>query len=182
MFKVLASLVVAMTVTTVLLAWVEPSSTSAQDLVPSLAAEQAQRVVTEEVEVTAGRWRQIDVAVCASDRLGPRRTLTALRDGSGFHFIVGNDGMARATRLWLAQRSIGEPPDAVRIAVAEGRSGSASVAQQVALRALLLEISQECAPPGGWRAIRVHDADDGHERSPLAGVIRNMLLQVGLTT
>jgi hypothetical protein len=162
MFKVIASLVVTMTVTTGLLIWIEPSTTTAQELVPALAVEQAQRVVATEALIPTGRWYQIDVGICPEPRVSRSSTLVAMTSDDPFHFVVSTNGHVRATAFWHQQLAIGELSDVVRIGVAcHCGKGELSMSQQAALEALIVELSHRCAPPDGWRAVSFHDALDG---------------------
>jgi hypothetical protein len=178
MFKVITSLVVAMTATAALLIWVEPSRTTAQSLVPILAAEQAERVVTQDVDVSHGRWCQIDVAVCNDLTVARTNTLAAIAPvADRFHFIVGANGWVRATAAWQRQAAIGQPPDVVRIGVAcDAREHNLTTSQRTALEALLVELYDRCAPPNGWRTASVDD-EDGRTDGPtrvLRGIVAGL--------
>ncbi len=162
MFKVIASLVVTMTVTTSLLILIEPSATTAQELVPALAVEQAQRVVETQALISVGRWYQIDVGICSEQRVNRASTLVAMASDDPFHFVVSANGHVRATAFWHQQKAIGELSDVVRIGVAcLHDDGELSKSQQTALEALIVELSHRCAPPEGWRAVSFHDALNG---------------------
>lgn len=160
MVKVLALLVVAMTITAALLVWIEPSSTSAQDIVPLLAAQQAERVVAFDVGVPEGRWRQIEVAMFPNASAVRFSTLTAIMPRDRFHFVVGANGFIRATTFWLGQEGIGEPSDIVRVGVACEPNSPVSFVQKLALEALLNELERQCSPPGVRLSVLVQNARD----------------------
>lgn len=183
MFKVIVSLVVAMTATTALLTWAEPSTTAAQSLVPALAAEQAQRVVTTDVQMRLGRWHQIEVAVHPGLPGIRGNTLAAISSADQFHFLVGASGSVRATAAWVEQESIGEPTDVVRVGVAcAANAAGLTASQRVTLGALLSELNHRCAPPDGWRPVSVRDRPDSHGRlGGFAGMLRIIFAEVGLT-
>jgi hypothetical protein len=173
MFKVMALLVAAMTVTTALLIWIEPSRTSAQVLVPALAAEQAQRVVATDRLIPTGRWFEINVGICADRRARRSNVLAAIAPNEQFHFVVMPNGHVQATAAWHHQESIGELYDVVQIGVGcHQADGFLSASQRTALEALLLELSHRCAPPNGWRTVSFHNAIDGNW---LAGILNDVL-------
>ncbi len=156
MFRVLASLVVAMTVTAGLLILIEPSQSTAEALLPQLAAEQAQRAVSRDVRVGLGRWHQIDVAPCPPPT-GPRSmALAAIASTDQFHFVITATGLVQTTGSWLGQQAIGQPGDVVRIGVACDRGGDdLSLGQRVALQALLRELHALLSTTAGWRSISI---------------------------
>jgi hypothetical protein len=158
MFKVMALLVVAMTITAAVLVWIEPNSTSAQDIAPLLAAQQAERVVAFDAAVPPGRWSQVEVVTYPDSPAGRSSMLTAVSRPDRFHFVVGETGFIRATTFWLEQEGIGEPPDVVRVGVACETNGPVSFVQRLALEALLAELDRQCSPPGGRLTfVSVHD-------------------------
>ena len=182
MLKVIVSLVVAMTTTTALLTWAEPSTTAAQSLVPALAAEQAQRVVATDVQVRLGRWHQIELAVHPGLPDIRSNSLAAISSADRFHFLVSATGSVRATASWAEQESIGEPADVVRVGVACAANATGLTAsQRVTLGALLTELDRRCAPPEGWRPVSVRDRPDGHTSlAGFVGMLRLVLAEVGL--
>lgn len=181
MFRVLASLVVAMTITAGLLILIEPSQSTAQALLPQLAAEQAQRAVSRDLRVGLGRWHQIDVAPCPLPT-GPRSmALAAITSTDQFHFVITATGLVQATGSWLGQQAIGQPADVVRIGVAsEGAEDNLSLGQRVALEALLRELHTLLAPTAGWRPVSVQSAPlaETLNRS-LAHTLKAILAEIG---
>jgi hypothetical protein len=181
MFRVLASLVVAMTITAGLLILIEPSQSTAQVLVPQLAAEQAQRVVSRDLRVGLGRWHQIDVAPCPPPTGARSMALAAITATDQFHFVITATGLVHATGSWLGQQAIGQPSDVVRIGVAcDGTEENLSLGQRAALEALLRELHTLLSTTAGWRSVSVQSAPlaETLNRS-LARTLKAILAEIG---
>lgn len=137
MLKTLACLAVAMTFTSGLLGWMDPLGQIAPETpsVESLLVA-ARSVVADRGETRAEQWRGIEV-VAGAARMGSGAYLTAVSDGSDYHFHIDRDGVLVRTGRWARQEFCTESPGLVRVAVArEGRGQQMSRVQWNAVRAL----------------------------------------------
>ncbi len=148
MFKTLLALAVAMTATTALLGWVDPSVTllepvaTVEGVLPT-----ARELVGRRVGANPGRWQRIEVALSA--RPAPSsRMLTANLDRNDHHFSVDERGRLSSTHRWREQTRIGDRSDTIRIRVSSMNEGAElSEAQLNALRALVLALDEAVSPP-----------------------------------
>ena len=144
LFKTLTGLVVAMTSTAALLAWINPASsippsrTSLDDL-----REIAQSAVREGVENISERWQRVTVR---SAPQGTTNLLAATAPSGDHHFHVDADGHATRTHRWRNQVADRRAPQTVRIQVQPvTERGDLSVAQAATVRAIV-EVLEEFRP------------------------------------
>ncbi len=170
-----------MTITAGLLILIEPSQSTAQALLPELAAEQAQRAVIRDLRVGLGHWHQIDVAPCSLPTGTRSMALAAISSTDQFHFVITGTGLVHTTGSWLAQQAIGQPSDVIRIGVAcEGTQEDLGLGQRVALGALLRELHTLLSTSAGWRPVSVQSTPlaEALNRS-LAHALRTILAEIG---
>jgi len=173
--KTLGSLVIAMTTTSALLGWIDPSP-SAPESVPSYESmlAPARGVVGDDVSIRLDQWASVGVVP------GPASTpnrLVATANRVASHFVVDLDGRFTRTPHWERQQHLPDAPSSVTIEVecaAEGRPMTR--AQWYAVRALFAAVTSLVAPEGlampmhlhgEWaRLYRVEPGEDLSRRQP----------------
>ncbi len=143
LIKTLTGLVVAMTSTAALLAWINPASS----IPPSPSSlddlrDIARSAATEGVESISGHWQRVTV------RSAPQGTtnLLAATAPADHHFHVDADGHATRTHRWRNQLVDRRAPQTVCIQVQPvTERGDLSVAQAAAVRAIV-EVLEEFRP------------------------------------
>jgi len=137
MWKTLACLVGAMTVTAALLTWIEPKGSSLRSFGSDVPVQSARSAIFENVSIKPGAWRTVEVFAIDPD--ADSSMLLAKNADSFSHFCVHADGSVSRTSAWLKQRHIGASPRAIRIMVAPAQemNGKLSEAQNTTLRSLM---------------------------------------------
>lgn len=149
-------LVVAMTATSALLGWMDPSTTSpALPPSPSVFLPIARAAVERADGQTELQWSTIDVLA------GPAQSVTDSEGGPTFlaarssqrlveddtesdcHFRVDRNGVPFATRYWIEQRSLEQTPETIRIQIDRLENDERMTrAQWFCVRALALALSE----------------------------------------
>ncbi|MGD2108214.1 MAG: hypothetical protein PVI86_02360 [Phycisphaerae bacterium] len=140
MLKTLASLAVAMTATSVLLGWMDPSPPLPDDA-PSAAelAELGESLVAEGIALRAGRWDTIEIV--AGDAADVGGAYLAAPSRNDTHFLVGYSGRPSRTPQWVRQESAASDARTIRIEVARPKHGSGmSRVQWHAVRGLVASL------------------------------------------
>lgn len=169
MWKTLACLAVAMTSTTILLGWMDPSPPPpSASPSPDQLAQLARLAVDMGIDLREHRW--IDIEVIEGPVAAAGTTLIAAsRRESECHFRIDGNGRLFRTARWRDQRPPSASPHSVRIQVARtpGRE-PISLAQEKAIRALVdaldkaLAVQEALLPvhlPPGWDGVL--GAEDG---------------------
>ncbi|MHC5111750.1 MAG: hypothetical protein ACYTHJ_17935 [Planctomycetota bacterium] len=142
MLAVLGSLVFAMTGTSTLLSWLDPSLPPAMDELPSeTIIELAQSAVSGEVSVDGTRWERIEVIVSAYQRTNPM--LSAPSREAGWHFRISADGRPTVGRTWRLQEDAGAANVILVNVIVQDGSDSITSSQAICVRALLASIYRE---------------------------------------
>ncbi len=137
MFKTLASLAVAMTATTALLGWIDPSPPLPTN---SLSSEElrdlGQSLVADGITLCDGRWDKIEIlAGSPADVTGSYLTATSQ---STTHFLIDLDGRPTRTPSWTRQQAAGGDERSICIEVARRDDmGGMSRVQWEAVRGLV---------------------------------------------
>ena len=151
MWKTLASLVVAMTGTAMLLSWMDPSA----PVVPptGVSADLTQHVrsiVLQRVALNPELWYEIEIASAVSTPMAGLHPavagslLAAPVPVEKHHFFVKLDGGLIRTSAWESQQFARNAPQTVRVAVVR-RSGHAGMSPQqlVSVRELIDRLNSE---------------------------------------
>ena len=115
--KTLASLAVAMTATSALLGWIDPSpplptsSLSSDEL-----ANLGESLVAGGITVRDGRWDKIEISAGHAKNASPSYLTATSRNDS--HFLIGLDGRPTRTPKWVRQEAAAQDTHAIRIEVA----------------------------------------------------------------
>lgn len=168
MLKTLACLAVAMTATSALLGWIDPSEPLPADSLSSgELADLGQSLVVDGINLHEGRWNKIEiVAGHTSDTAAPYLTATS---GSSTHFLVDLNGRPGRTPQWVRQAALNRDTHAVVIEVAR-RSDSSGMSrvQWQAVQSLVAALGTEvcrggdCLPvvlQGAWA--QAYDLEPG---------------------
>ena len=133
MITVLSCLVLSMTSTAALLAWMDPSVLPPTPPIPSDdLLNLARSTVTESIEIDPQRWRGIRVFG------GPPAGMLAGTTDRECHFLVETDGRIGRERSWIWQHTYDPIPANVRVWVAKRPGGRGiSVRQWASTRALV---------------------------------------------
>jgi len=161
MIKTLACLAVAMTATSALLSWIDPSpplprvALSTEEL-----AGLGQSLVTDGVTVREGRWARIEISAGDAGELAG--SYLAATSHSTTHFLVDLDGRPTRTTRWVRQEDTAQDGHSIRIEVARhGSVDRMSRVQWLAVRGLVAAIHARIADgpsrlpvllQGGWAA------------------------------
>lgn len=143
MFKTLAALAVAMTATTALLGWVDPSVplpdfvATVEDVLPV-----ARDLVADGLGLRSAGWRTIEVA-SIGENAPADRMLAAAPHRRDHHFAVDRRGRVSNTRAWREQAQLIDTPNTIRIRLMLVNDGAEPTpAQLSALRALVLALDE----------------------------------------
>ena len=155
----LACLVGAMTLTSALLGWIDPSQPAAY-LPPSFETllSSARLLVGENVRVEPDRWSEAEIlAGPVAGAAAP--FLAATADKSSSHFLVDLDGRVVRTRRWSRQQAAGMRPGTIEIQIARRRTDQPmSRAQWYAVRALITALHEAVASQQPALPVRVQQA------------------------
>ena len=155
MFKTLGCLVGAMTGTSMLLAWIDPSpGISTDEARPDdFIIRRARSLVTDNVDVLKDRWDNVEV-FAGSARRSSAPFLTARSDKGRHHFHIDLEGRASRTSRWPHQvGSAGRRRD-VRIRVAlKSPHQPMSRTQAHCVRALIIALSEATVATGSDHAV-----------------------------
>ncbi len=173
MWKTLACLVAAMTSTTLLLGWMDPSQ-SLTRAAPSSAemVHMARTVVDADLGVHLGQWTEIEV-VTGRPQPTSRAMLAAGGQSRKCHFFVDRDGCPLRARWWRDQQAPADAPQTVRIEIAQPRGGVISLAQKLCVRSLIAALNETLIPEGGLLSVRLPrnwgTASVDREETPVSG-------------
>ena len=118
MLKTLGCLAAAMTGTSVVLHWLDPSSTlRTQTLTAGEVTALARSLVTDAVEIKPEQWREVEVVPGPTTMTVPGTLLTATPDPVACHFYVDQAGRPSRARGWSRQTPPYDAPHTVRIQV-----------------------------------------------------------------
>jgi hypothetical protein len=133
----LGCLAAAMTGTSALLGWMDPSSTSAYERPLAEILSDARQAVSSRIGVRPSTWRSIEVL--AGPVAGRSGTLLAASLQTGeFHFQIGLDGRILPTENWIDQGFVSGKPGSVRMEIVRiEREGPMTRAQWDCVRALV---------------------------------------------
>lgn len=145
MWITLASLAAAMTATTWLLSWIDPSPpVPFGDRYLVELERMAHSAVIDGVELRPTQWSLIDIQVSPSTWSTTPGVMLAAGAGSGFwHFRVDRNGRPVRASAWSNQQSIAGYPRTVRIQLTRPRGDNDfPVAQRFGVRALVESLRQ----------------------------------------
>ena len=155
MFKTLGCLAAAMTGTSMMLAWIDPSPPISTDkAIPyDVILRRTQFLVTDNVVVLKDRWVNVEV-LAGSARTSSASFLTARSDQGKHHFHVDLEGRASRTSRWPHQEgSAGHRRD-VRIRVALNLPHQPmSRTQADCVQALIIALREATADTGSGRGV-----------------------------
>ena len=137
MLKTLVCLAVAMTGTSGLLGWIDPSPPLPADALSSdEVIRLARAVATDGLTLREGRWDKIEIVPGpVSGVSAPFLTATASRTRA--HFVIDLEGRPSRTAKWTRQEAAAKDPRAISIQVARWNDGQPmSRAQWRCIRAL----------------------------------------------
>ena len=118
MFKTLVCLAAAMTGTSALLGWIDPSPPIQTEILPfEKALGQARALVGADVTISQARWRKIEITA-GPPLVDSAAYLTAKADQARYHFHVDLEGQTTRASNWPRQRFFDEQPRTVRVQVA----------------------------------------------------------------
>ena len=155
MFKTLGCLVLAMTGTSTLLGWIDPSPPLTAET-PSYGAvlRAARSLVTADVAASQVEWRKVEI-LAGGAAPGSTTFLAATTDRPRSHFRVDLLGRITRTSRWARQQVFDDAPGTVRIEVAHRREGQAmGRAQWHGVQALVTAVDEAFESPG--RGLGVH--------------------------
>jgi len=148
MFRTLVSLVVAMTATTALLGWIDPSAVpspstpTVEDVLPI-----ARSLVADGLRYRHAEWRSVQVRI-STPTMRSERWLAASPDGGDHHFAVDDQGRSSNTALWLAQAPVEALSATIVVHLIPHRDHLEPTDAQVnAARALVLALNELAGPP-----------------------------------
>lgn len=142
----MACLAAAMTCTTALLGWLDPSSQFAA-IVPDeqyldKVAREARYVVADNVAIDADQWVEIELTTKVASASGGR-LLVATTDSTPWHFLIDHTGRLTRGARWRDQRPAEKMPGKVLIQVSVVREDdSLAPAQWVGVRALVAGLNE----------------------------------------
>ncbi len=145
----LVCLVGAMTGTSALLGWIDPSPAIRAEAPPlETVLRQARSLVTADVVIREAQWRKIEI-LAGPASAGSAAYLTATAYHSTYHFHVDLEGRPTRASGWSYQHSFDEQPRAVRVQVACWKPHQPmSRAQWQSVRALIAELREAIATQG----------------------------------
>ncbi len=153
--KTLVCLVGAMTGTTTLLGWMNPSqSFPPEELTSGDLIHVARSVVDDDVRIDAGLWEEVEVLTSIDPgAMGP--FLAAHADRGDYHFYIDGNGRPVRTGRWRRQQPSPLRPNAIRIEVASrGDSLLLTSAQLRCLRAIVAVLSESLGYAGAELPVR----------------------------
>jgi len=142
----MACLAAAMTCTTALLGWLDPSARITA-IVPDEqylddVAREAQYVVADNVAIDADRWVEIELTTKEASVSGGR-LLVATTDSTPWHFLVDHNGRLTRGARWRDQRPAEKMPGKVLIQVSVFRENDPlAPSQWVGVRALVAGLNE----------------------------------------
>ncbi len=145
MWITLGSLVAAMTATTWLLSWMDPSQpVPFGDRYLVELERMAHAAVIDGIELHPAQWSTIDIQVSPSMLSTASGVMLAAGGGSGsWHFRVDRDGRPVRASAWSHQQNIAGYPSTVRIQLTRRRGDNDfPVAQRFGVRALIESLRQ----------------------------------------
>ena len=150
MWKTLGFLVAAMTSTSILLAWLDPSPPSPNETPGPYEMERWARIVVgADLAVPEGRWTRIEISEAPGRTLG-RGLLAAAVNSGKYHFFVGSDGRPIRTRYWHNQQTAPGAEHTIQIQVAPHRDRKQTIAiQDLCIQALITALNDALPPEGG---------------------------------
>ncbi len=160
MVKTLAYLVVAMTGTSMLLGWLDPSlPPSAGALSNDVIIHLAREAVTQDVEILGDEWAEVRVGLDA--RTLSSTLLAAPAGRADWHFLVGVDGRPSRAVTWQSQEQVPGSPHVVHIHVVEAIDGGlVSSAQWLCVRALIASLDRAAGQGGETLPVQFDDSID----------------------
>ena len=146
----LGCLAAAMTSTSILLAWMDPSPPPTNETPEPDAMERWARIVVgADLAVPEGRWTRIEITEAPGRTVG-RGLLAAAVNSGKYHFLVGSDGRPIRTRYWHNQQASPGAEHTIRIQVAPRHNRKKIVAiQDLCIRALIAALNDVLLPEGG---------------------------------
>lgn len=156
MWKTLASLVVAMTGTSALLGWMDPSpGISAAAPPPGELLDLARTTVAADINIARGFWT-IVVIEAVPDAPGAMLAATDGRDVR-HHFRIDTDGRPVRLQPWYEQRAADGWPQTIRIAVAQADADlPMAPAQWLSVRAMIHTLRDAVGPTPDATELAVH--------------------------
>lgn len=155
MFKTLGCLVGAMTGTSMLLAWIDPSPPISTDkAIPyDVILRRARSLVTDNVVVLKDRWDNVEV-FAGFARTSSAPFLTARSDQGKHHFHIDLEGRASRTSRWPHQEGSADHRRDVRIRVAlKSPHQPMSRTQVYCVQALIIALREVTAETGSDRGV-----------------------------
>lgn len=156
MFSTLACLAVSMTGVAWLLAWIDPSPSTAEGSVPAeMVAARVRTIVDLPGRIDQARW--LGVEIVAGDRLtGDAALLSASATVPDAHFVVDAQGEPSPAPFWLEQQAAAQGTATVRIEVAcRDANEPMTKAQWAAVRGLVGALNARLCPSGESLPIEV---------------------------
>jgi len=143
LFKTLGCLVAAMTGTSALLGWIDPSPPIPASM-PSfdVVLHEARALVSEDFGESDSEWGDVEIVAGPVTR---RATsfLAATSERADYHYRVDLDGHPYRARNWPGTAGAGVPPSAARIQVARrGPREPMSRAQWIGVQALVAALNE----------------------------------------
>ncbi len=159
MYKTLACLAAAMTGTSILLGWMDPSKLPSAEPPTPLEISLWTDLAVGRPSSTGnrdGRWQAIEV-VGTPAPAWEGAMLAARGAGASYHFFVDRQGRPSRSKLWHEQEDVADNPRTVRISVApNGGDAAASAAQRLCIEGLLEALGSTLA--GGENQLPVQFA------------------------
>ncbi len=159
-FKTLGWLAAAMTGTTALLGWIDPSAPIPSDL-PSAArfVPLARALVIDGVSADLHAWNNVEILTGPSESaIGRLLSATTGPPSADFHFHVDHHGRPFRTHLWHTQQTLADSPLTVRIQVSNlGGGQPMSAVQRNSVRALVGALNEALARGDPALSVRLDD-------------------------
>ena len=156
MWKTLGCLVAAMTSTSILLAWLNPSPPPTNEIPePDELARLALIVVGADLTVPEGRWNRIEIIEAPGRTTGGGLLAAAVNSGK-CHFLVSSEGRPIRTRYWHNQQASLGAEHTIRIQVPPNRHRERTIAiQDLCLQALITALNEALLPEGGTLPVQL---------------------------